>query len=69
MNKLSKDQLIQIIGGVVAPDSYCETTCPNGLTYGRNCGPGSTCSTSGSTITCGTETTGTDMCAGTPTCN
>jgi hypothetical protein len=69
MKDLTKEQLKKIMGGIYPPPSACSVTCDDGLTIERNCGPGSTCDTSGTYVTCNDETSGVDVCAGTVPCN
>jgi len=64
MKILTSETLKKIVGGLIDPNSICSAGCPDGSTQSRSCGSGTTCSTSGTTVSCGTETTGTDVCKG-----
>lgn len=68
MKELTREQLKQIFGGDYPPPSWCSVTCADGLNVTRNCGPGSTCDSSGTWVTCNDEQTGEDVCAGTVPC-
>jgi bacteriocin-like protein len=62
MKQLSKNEMKKVLGGQLAPQSTCSVQCSTGDFKTRDCGSGSTCSTSGTTISCNSETTGTEMC-------
>jgi len=67
MKVLNKDEMKKIFGGVLAPpspapESICSVQCGSGEWKSRDCGAQSTCSSSGTTIACNSETTGKEMC-------
>jgi bacteriocin-like protein len=67
MKELSNDEMKKVMGGVLAPppphpESTCSVQCSNGEWKDRDCGSGSTCSSTGTKIACNTETTGKEMC-------
>ncbi|MBN9351106.1 MAG: bacteriocin [Chitinophagaceae bacterium] len=52
MKKLTKEEMIQIIGGEHAPVfSICGVICPDGKTHNVNCGVGVNCVSDSSTLT------------------
>ncbi len=62
MRNLLSEQLKMIIGGLKGQSS-CSAGCPDGTTQSKDCGKDSTCSVSGTIISCGTDS-GVDVCKG-----
>jgi len=60
-----------ILGGVLAPpppypESICSVQCSDEGWKNRDCGSDSICSSTGTKITCNSETTGREMCPANP---
>ena len=56
MKKITRNEMKKIKGGLVAPPAACcSVTCGNGDKKERECGSQIVCTTSGTTICCGSD--------------